>query len=82
MVSKEQLESTAEEVLRGALKLPDVGRHITKQRLNGEFAESWEAQAAQEAKFGWGMLSSEATVKALGAALERLQSRGKPKPKL
>ena len=82
MVSKEELASAADKVLRQALKLPDVGRRLTKERLHGDFSRAWEAQAAVEASFGWQMLSGEATVAALGAVLKRLQGGRKPKPKL
>ena len=81
-MSKEDLAKTADAVLRGALKLPDQGRVLTKERLHGEFSRAWEAQAKAEAEFGWEMLSQDSTVAALGAVLKRLQSSGKPKPKL
>ena len=82
VVSKEELATTADSVLREALKLPDPGRVLTKERLHGEFSRAWEAQARAEAEFGWGMLSQDSTVAALGAVLKRLQSSGKPKAKL
>ena len=82
VVSKADLAATAESVLRQALKLPDPGRVLTKERLHGQFSRAWEAQAKAEAELGWGMLSQDRTVAALGAVLTRLQSGGKPKPKL
>jgi hypothetical protein len=82
VVSKEDLAKTADAVLREALKLPDAGRILTKQRLHGDFSLAWEAQAKAEAEFGWSMLSQESTVAALGAVLKRLQSGGKAKAKL
>ena len=81
-MSKEELAGAAEEVLRQALLLPDVGRQLTKGRLHGAFSRAWEAQAAEEAKFGWTMLKGEATVAALAAVLKRLQAGRKPQPKL
>ena len=82
VVSKQDLATTADSVLREALKLPDAGRVLTKERLHGDFSRAWEAQAQAEAEFGWAMLSQDSTVAALGAVLKRLQSSGKPKPKL
>ena len=82
VVSKEDLATTADSVLREALKLPDAGRVLTKERLHGDFSRAWEAQAQAEAEFGWRMLSQDSTVAALGAVLKRLQSGGKSKAKL
>ena len=82
MVSKEDLAGTVDTVLREALKLPDAGRILTKQRLHGDFSRAWEAQAKAEAELGWSMLSQESTIAALGAVLKRLQSSGKAKAKL
>ena len=82
VVSKEELATTADAVLRQALKLPDAGRVLTKERLHGDFSRAWEAQAKAEAEFGWRMLSQESTIAALGAVLKRLQSGGKHKAKL
>ena len=82
MVSCEELVESANTVLRQLLKLPDVGRQLTKGQLHDGFSRAWEAQAAQEAEFGWRMLTGEATVAALGAVLTRLQSSRKFKPKL
>lgn len=79
LVSKEELASAADKVLRQALKLPDIGRQLTKGQLHDAFSRAWEAQAADEAKFGWQMLKGEATVTALGAVLNRLQSGRKAK---
>lgn len=78
-MSKEELAGAANKVLRQALKLPDIGRQLTKGQLHGDFSRAWEAQAADEAKFGWQMLKAEATVTALGAVLKRLQSGRKAK---
>ena len=82
MVSKEDLAGTVEKVLREALKLPDPGRILTKQRLHGDLSHAWEAQAKAEAELGWSMLSQDSTVAALGAVLKRLQSASRPKAKL
>ena len=81
VVSRDELARAADNVLSRALKLPDVGRQLTKDRLHGTFSQSWEAQASEEAKSGWAMLTSDATVTALGTVLKKLQS-GKPQPKL
>lgn len=82
VVSNEGLAETANKVLRQALKLPDVGRQLTKRQLHDKFSRAWEAQAAEEAKFGWQMLLGDATVSALGAVLQRLQGGRKPKSNL
>lgn len=82
VVAKDELAGAADRALRQALKLPDIGRQLTKERLHGDFSRAWEAQAAEEAKYGWQMLEGEATVAALGAVLKRLQGGRKPQPKL
>ena len=42
-----QLLVAAEAAMKQALKLPDWGRRITKERLHGDFSRAWEAQVGR-----------------------------------
>ncbi len=44
VTSAAQLLPAARAAVAAALELPDFGRHITKERLHGDFARAWEAQ--------------------------------------
>jgi len=59
------------------LAFPDVGRVATKLALRGQFADTWNGYAAEEAEGGWTGLSSPAVMAALGGVLARLSKAAK-----
>lgn len=44
VTTSEQLLPMARDTMAAAMNLPDFGRHVTKERLHGDFARAWEAQ--------------------------------------
>lgn len=82
VVDKESLLTVAEGFMVQALKLPDSGRTMVKERLRGKFSDAWEEQGEQEAKNGWRFLNHPMTMKMIGATLARLSAPKKPKAKL
>eukprot|EP00208_Stichococcus_sp_RCC1054_P003301 CAMPEP_0206141370 /NCGR_PEP_ID=MMETSP1473-20131121/12685_1 /ASSEMBLY_ACC=CAM_ASM_001109 /TAXON_ID=1461547 /ORGANISM="Stichococcus sp, Strain RCC1054" /LENGTH=267 /DNA_ID=CAMNT_0053535911 /DNA_START=273 /DNA_END=1076 /DNA_ORIENTATION=+ len=78
VTTSEQLLPMARDTMAAAMNLPDFGRHVTKERLHGDFARAWEAQAEKEAAEAWGMLASPAITKAIGGVIANLQKRSKP----
>ena len=81
LVSGDQLLLAAEAVMAQALKQPDSGRIIVKDRFRGDFSREWEAYPKKEVPGAWEMLTATPTVKALEATLQRLSGK-KAKAKL
>ena len=80
VVSSEQLMPAAEAAIVKALKQPDSGRVVVKERFRGDFSREWEAYPAKEVPGAWEMLAATPTVKALEATLQRLSGKkGKAK---
>ena len=83
VVYKADLMGTAESVIKGFLKAGlDPGRYITKCDLRKEYSLGWEAFCETEVDQAWENISSKSTVAAMGAVLQRLSSKSKPKSKL
>lgn len=78
LVEKEALLTTAEQMMAQLIKVPGEAFAATKKLLRAEYAEAWQAYCKEEWKSAWLMLTSEGTVKMLGATLQRL-SKAKPK---
>lgn len=76
VVSVDALDAAATAVAAAALAMPDGARVETKRRERAAFAADWAAFAPKEAVGAWVMLSSPATVAALGRVLERLKKKG------
>jgi len=74
VVPKADLLPAAEKAMKHLLRLPSSGYGVTKFALNGALADAWEAQIPQEVETVYGILNAEATVKALGAVLQRLNN--------
>ena len=80
VVSSDQLLPAAEAAMAQALKQPDSGRIIVKERFRGDFSREWEAYPTEEVPGAWEMLTATPTVKALEATLQRLSGKkGKAK---
>ena len=78
-MTKEQLLPTAEAALQRMLKLPDVGRHLTKSSFRSEFAREWVAFSVTEPEGAWEMLNDPKVLKALEAVFKRLAGNKKSK---
>ncbi len=81
LVSSDQLLLAAEAAMAQALKQPDSGRIVVKDRFRGDFSREWEAYPKKEVPGAWEMLTATPTVKALEATLQRLSGK-KAKAKL
>lgn len=66
----------AETAMQGMLKLPDVGRVLTKQQGREEFVAAWRKYYPIEAEVGFTQLSAPSTVEAMRAVMERLGGGG------
>lgn len=77
VADREALAAAALAAARRALKFPDGGRVATKMRERAQFAKEWREFAPGEALGAWEMLEHPATVRALGAVIERLAGKKK-----
>jgi len=76
----EELLPKAHKIISSMLKLPDGGRQITKSLLRNALVNEWinEKRLKEESTNGWGFLSRDDTVKAMGGVLASL-SKNKAK---
>ena len=81
LVPSDELLPAAEAAMAQALKQPDSGRIIVKERFREDFSREWEAYPDREVPGAWEMLAATPTVKALEATLQRLSGK-KNKAKL
>ena len=63
--------------MAGMLKLPDVGRVLTKQQGREDFVEAWRKFFPIEAEIGFTQLSAPSTVEAMRAVMARLGGGGR-----
>ena len=75
VVSSEQLMPAAEAAMIKALKQPDSGRIVVKERFREDFSKDWEAYPREEVPGAWEMLAATPTIKALEATLQRLSGK-------
>ncbi|KAJ3238549.1 hypothetical protein HDU78_003435 [Chytriomyces hyalinus] len=75
LVPKEKLMQTAEATMAKWLKIPSLGRSLTKKNVRQELSDRFTDRVAlkAESEMGWAFLSSPETVKAMKATLNRLQ---------
>lgn len=64
----------AEKRMQTLARLPPHARAATKESLRGEFADAWRAFYPIEPEGAWKFLCEPATIKVLGATLQRLGS--------
>lgn len=81
VVEKVELLPAAERAVQRLMKVPGHARHATKLDLHGEFCKQWTEFCRTESTGAWQFLNQPATVKTLGATMQRL-SGGKPAAKL
>ncbi|GLC38055.1 hypothetical protein PLESTB_000441900 [Pleodorina starrii] len=79
VVPAEKLMESAVAIARRACKQPQAARAASKLLLREDFIKAWEAFYPTEAEYGWGFLSSASTIAVLGAAMQRLSSKGPAK---